>query len=311
MNMKASLILIGSTFTIIANAQVNMIQVGSIYVDIYEAPNLPNGSPFVMFNYNEAESWCQARGKRLLSDDEWELVASGPNTLPYVYGALYDSSICNDDETWMPYNQSELDQWPASLPYLNSITSFTELIDSVSQVSSSAAQSADEVMSLYQAEYAGANTACISTYGVFDMNGNVSEWTTRSDGGVPNFHGNLKGGYWADPVTIQSDVTAHSDVFRHYYTGFRCAMDADPTTIQTEYNAESLVVYPNPATTHVTIATTDKAWVELYSIEGSSIKVINCTGPQTKIGLQSLSTGFYILRVMTDKKTITRKIVKE
>ncbi|MCX6272641.1 MAG: SUMF1/EgtB/PvdO family nonheme iron enzyme [Bacteroidetes bacterium] len=229
--MKTYLILIGLIIPIIAYSQVKennefeeMVKIGNIYVDKYEAPNIAGEVPFVMFNYIEADCWCQARGKRLLFDDEWVLVAGGPLSLPYVYGTTYNSLVCNDNKVWIAYNQSLLNLWP-TISSLNNINTFSELIDSVINISAGASLSADHVLYLYQADTAGSDTSCVSYYGVYDMNGNVSEWTCRRDGGNPGFHGNLKGGYWAQSRTIQASTTSHGDAFRFYQTGFRCAKD--------------------------------------------------------------------------------------
>jgi hypothetical protein len=234
--MKTYLILIGLFIPVIASTQVKennksagMVKVGNIFVDKYEAPNIAGEVPFVMFTYIEAENWCLARGKRLLLDDEWELVAGGPLLLPYVYGTTYNSQICNDSKTWITYNQSLLNMWPI-VPDLNNINTFSELIDTVKNISAGAVLSADHVLDLYQADTSGSDTNCVSYYGVYDLNGNVSEWTTRSDGGSPGFHGKLKGGYWAQSSTIQSGITSHGDNFRFYQTGFRCAKECINTT---------------------------------------------------------------------------------
>jgi hypothetical protein len=230
--MKTYLMIIGLLIPVFGFTQVNktneydgMVKIGSIYVDKYEAPNTVGEVPFVMFTFTEAECWCQARGKRLLFDDEWELAAGGPLSLPYVYGVTYDSLLCNDNKNWISYDPALLNMWP-SVPNLNNINTFSELIDSVINISSNASLSANHVLYLYQADTSGKDTSCVSYYRVIDMNGNVSEWTRRRDGGSPGFHGNLKGGYWAGSMTIQTNTTVHGDGFRFYQTGFRCAKDS-------------------------------------------------------------------------------------
>ena len=42
--------------------------------------------------------------------------------------------------------------------------------------------------------------------------GNVEEWTRRRDGGSADFHGNLKGRYWADPARYDSNFLEKADV---------------------------------------------------------------------------------------------------
>jgi hypothetical protein len=169
--MKTILLFTVLTITTIVNSQIvenkgidGMIKIGNIYVDKYEAPNAPGESPFVMFSYLEAQNWCVDRGKRLLFDDEWEMIASGPLLLPYVYGTSYNSLICNDSKLWRAPNQTLINLWPIGISNLNKISSFSGLIDSVKNISTNAAQSADHVMFLYQGESAGVNSNCFSYY---------------------------------------------------------------------------------------------------------------------------------------------------
>ena len=84
---------------------------------------------------------------------------------------------------------------------------------------------------------------CFSYYNIFDLNGNVGEWTTRRDGGSTNFHGSIKGGYWFQPRTIQSSITSHGDAYRGYYLGFRCAKDEIPTLSKSIENNELYVKF--------------------------------------------------------------------
>ncbi|MDD5571365.1 MAG: T9SS type A sorting domain-containing protein [Bacteroidales bacterium] len=297
-----------------ANAQVDsMILIGNIYVDKYEAPNIEGETPFVMFNYTEAECWCQARGKRLLFDDEWEMVAGGPSSLSYVYGNTYDSLACNDNKLWIAPNQTLLNQWPF-IPYLSSINSFSELIDSVINNSTSAAQSANEVMRLYQADTAGSNTGCLSYYGVSDMNGNVIEWTTRKDGGNPGFHGNQKGGYWAWPSTIQTDILSHGDGFRYFYLGFRCAMDSSNGTTNTFKNNDSFSIYPNPAKDKIIIKTqqtSTQSYLTILNVNGQKLIEKQIKDTKTQLDISKLKSGIYFLKLMSNKTVEVRKIIKE
>ena len=203
----------------------DMVQVDTFCMDRYEAPNRAGALPLVMYHFVEAEAWCQARDKRLCFDDEWTRACAGPDGLSYPYGNDHQPGTCNDEETWRVYNQTLLNGWPASAASPD-ITSLADLFAAARQVSSTAAAAADHVESLYQGEGGGDNTGC--TYdgeGVFDLVGNVEEWTRRRDGGTTDFHGNLKGRYWAESRTCQSGVTTHGDYFRFYEIGFRCCRD--------------------------------------------------------------------------------------
>jgi hypothetical protein len=304
--MKTKLLLIAMIIPLIANSQVEkdnkidgMIQIGNIWVDKYEAPNIPGEVPFVMFNYLESQNWCQARGKRLLTDDEWVMIAGGPLSLPYVYGSTYDSIACNDNKIWIMPDQSLINLWP-SLPYLNNINTFSELIDSVQNTSSNASLSANHIMYLYQADTAGSNLNCVSYYGIFDMNGNILEWTTRSDSGSPGFHGNLKGGYWAQSSTIQTSSTTHGDAFRYYNTGFRCAKDSVITSIQTFKNNEEFIIYPNPTSQYLDINYNDRfpIMLKIISIYGQVISCANIKNEISRLDISNLIDGVYIIYIL-------------
>ena len=65
----------------------------------------------------------------------------------------------------------------------------------------------------------GAHKKCRSSYGVFDMVGNLHEWTASKTG-------TFRGGYYLD--THQNGdgcdykTTAHNARYHDYSTGFRC-----------------------------------------------------------------------------------------
>ena len=203
----------------------DMALVGKACMDLYEAPNRRGGLPLVMYSFDEAEDWCEARDKRLCGDDEWEQACAGSQGLAYPYGDTHQPGVCNDEETWRVYNQDELNHWPsdASEP---GIETLEELFATASSLGSGAI-AADEVESLYQGEGGGDNPGCVGVAGVFDLVGNVEEWTRRADGGSASFHGELKGRYWAESRSCQSGVTTHGDSFRFYEIGFRCCRDAE------------------------------------------------------------------------------------
>jgi formylglycine-generating enzyme required for sulfatase activity len=194
-------------------------------MDLYEAPNAIGELPFVMFHFDEAASWCAARGKRLCFDDEWTEACAGPQGWSWPYGDTHEPGVCNDDKTWLAYNQDLLNGWPWSVE-TDAIETLGQLLDTVRAVGAGAKAAADHVEALYQGTVAGAKPGCVGSAGVYDLEGNVEEWTRRRDGGEPSFHGNLKGRYWAEPRTCQQGVITHGDTFRFYEIGFRCCRDA-------------------------------------------------------------------------------------
>jgi formylglycine-generating enzyme required for sulfatase activity len=198
-----------------------MVHVADFCIDRYEAPNVHGASPLVMYSFAEAQAWCSSHGRRLCYDDEWTRACAGPDGLSWPYGDTHQPGACNDEQVWRLYNQTLLSQWP-SMVCGPDVVSLGELFASARAVSAEAADSADHVEWLYQGEVSGANTTCRSGDGVYDLCGNVEEWTRRRDGGTTDFHGSLKGRYWAEAASCQSDVISHGDAFRFYELGFRC-----------------------------------------------------------------------------------------
>lgn len=200
--------------------------VGEACMDRYEAPNIAGAVPLVMFDFNQAEAWCGARGKRLCYDDEWTKTCEGPAKNKYVYGNTQDHSKCNTGKLWRQYNQSTLNLWPKSVS-TPSVPGKAEHFAAAAMHSANGAQAAAHVEALYQAEPAGAYPDCKNEYGVYDLNGSVEEWTRRRDGGSANFRGNLKGRFWVSEATrtCQQNITVHGDAFVFYEIGFRCCRD--------------------------------------------------------------------------------------
>ena len=68
----------------------------------------------------------------------------------------------------------------------------------------------------------GAHPDCVSAWGVYDLHGNLHEWTADADGV-------FRGGFYAD-ATINGPgctytTTAHSTAYHDYSTGFRCCTE--------------------------------------------------------------------------------------
>ena len=76
-----------------------------------------------------------------------------------------------------------------------------------------------------------------------------------------------------------------------------------------EVTAENSI-YPNPATDHITINSTDNVQrVEIYNMQGQLVKAE--TGAVNNISVKDLANGMYTLKLTTDNGTSIHKIVKK
>jgi sulfatase modifying factor 1 len=181
----------------------DMVAVGAVCVDRYEAPNEKGELPYALQTAYDGEAWCAERGKRLCSEDEWVRACTGPHGRPFPYGSTYKEGACNDDKGWLLVRWKMLGRWPQD-------------------------DALDESAHLYQADMSGARAECVSEDGVYDLTGNVAEWVRRSKpSNKPGFDHVLKGCFWSgcfkDPrPSCAFTNAAHPGTFRTYEAGFRC-----------------------------------------------------------------------------------------
>jgi hypothetical protein len=168
-------------------------------IDRFEYPNLKGAYPLILVSWHEARALCEARSERLCSEDEWTFACEGDQALPYPTGFDRDEKACVIDRTWRQYD------------------------DRAFAVRGSDA-ARDEIDYLWDGEASGSRPACRSPFGVFDMTGNVYEWTrsTQHEGYASIF----KGGYWG-PVRARcrASTRAHNEDFMFYQQGLRCCAD--------------------------------------------------------------------------------------
>lgn len=170
-------------------------------IDRFEYPNVKGQYALIYASWYEAEEMCDQQGKRLCSEDEWTFACEGEEAKPYPYGDGYvrDPSKCITDQMWLPYNET------AMLPREGEAAG-------------------NEMDRLWRGKKSGEQTACRSTFGVYDMTGNIDEWTRSvRPGERPSI---LKGGYWG-PVRTRCRPTTRSHDQNHmfYQQGFRCCTD--------------------------------------------------------------------------------------
>lgn len=181
----------------------DMAAVASFCIDRYEAPNEKGELPYALKTAYDGEAWCEARDKRLCTEDEWERACAGAEGRLYPYGDTYRRDACNDDKTWIEVSWKTLARWPQD-------------------------EALEEAARLYQADPSGEHAECVTPEGVYDLTGNVAEWVTRrGPPPKPGYDHVLKGCYWAgcyhEPhpnCTFHNG--AHPGTFRTYEAGFRC-----------------------------------------------------------------------------------------
>jgi formylglycine-generating enzyme required for sulfatase activity len=169
-------------------------------IDRYEWPNRPGDNPRVFVDWHEAKKLCAADGKRLCRRSEWILACEGPKRLPYPWGFVRQPSPCNIDRAAIPFDlPAMMDERTRDL----------------------------ELARLWQADRIGTHPDCVSSFGAYDMSGNVDEWTDNAaDNARTKYPSTLNGGYWG-PVrdTCRLTTRKHGPSFRFYQVGFRCCAD--------------------------------------------------------------------------------------
>lgn len=67
-------------------------------IDTYEYPNKKGVSPTTNIGIADAKRLCEAQGKRLCSEAEWERACKGPGGAKWPYGSTFDSDTCNTED---------------------------------------------------------------------------------------------------------------------------------------------------------------------------------------------------------------------
>jgi formylglycine-generating enzyme required for sulfatase activity len=140
------------------------VRLAKACIDIFEFPNRPCELPFVWVAPTAAEKVCELEGKRLCSQDEWNLACRGDpgggKDRAYAYGDELDLTACNtnkphrigpDGHNWVCWVKDTKTAYE---------TCGTDT------------------------EPSGAFPQCRSRFGVFDQHGNVAEIMSRKEDDV-------------------------------------------------------------------------------------------------------------------------------
>lgn len=186
------------------------IDIRAFYIDKYEVTNeaykkvvrnhkFPADKanyPVANITWHDANTYCKSLGKRLPSEEEWEKAARGEDGRPYPWGKEFDKTKANTRE-------GEAPSAPASHQHDHSTVRKVETKGTVP---------------------VGSYEAGKSPYGVYDMAGNVREWT---DGWYDEkrIYKAVRGGSYIDDeeavftFTVRKSIPEDSKA----YIGFRCA----------------------------------------------------------------------------------------
>jgi sulfatase modifying factor 1 len=171
------------------------------------AVSVPNVYPQAYISGAQAAKACAAAGKRLCAPVEWRKACMGPSGLTYGYGSERVVGRCNDEAQ----GQSPMLRLYPQVASSWSLVGMTEMNDPrLNQLTDTLART-------------GSHEGCTNGYGVFDMVGNLHEWTNDP-------HGTFQGGYYLDTHHNGDGcayrTVAHAMTYHDYSTGFRCCADA-------------------------------------------------------------------------------------
>jgi formylglycine-generating enzyme len=161
--------------------------------------------PQAYISRNEADVACKASHKRLCTEDEWTTACRGKRPTAFPYGEDRRAGYCNDSGTS-----------PLATYYA----------DAGEDAHGFAAMNDPRLNALHgTVATTGQFTHCRSSWGPFDMVGNVHEW-------IDDPAGTFLGGYYLD-THINGDgcaykTVAHDADYHDYSTGFRCCAETRP-----------------------------------------------------------------------------------
>jgi formylglycine-generating enzyme required for sulfatase activity len=153
---------------------------------------VPKGEslPAAHQSWTDATRQCEAQGKRVCLESEWNFACEGEEMRPYPYGWKRDPEACNADRTDIYRGDGKLRDLRVG---------------------------ADE------------KPRCVSPFGVHNLSGNLEEFTTiDASAGTSAPRPAMKGAYWQPSRNhCRAAQTAHDRFYKGTETGFRCCSSLD------------------------------------------------------------------------------------
>jgi hypothetical protein len=168
------------------------------------AKSTPGAIPQGYISQIQAGAACAEAKKRLCRDEEWIAACRGSKNTQFPYGKDEKRGTCNDQRAEHPAQQ-----------YLESrdLSVFTKLEHPcISQVPDSLLRT-------------GTKKECATPDGVFDIVGNLHEWTASTEGIMGRFRGGYYVDTWLNGRGCDYVTTRHAVSYWDYSTGFRCCAD--------------------------------------------------------------------------------------
>lgn len=169
-----------------------------------QAVSEPGLVPQGYVSYFAAKRMCEAAGKRLCTEAEWDTACRGERHTLFPYGSEFQAGQCNVGSYLHP------------AAILHGLSSSGHLDPRLNLL-----MIAGDAPVLRET---GATPTCASRWGsdaVYDMVGNLDEWV-ETDTGV------FRGGFYArrSKNGCDAEVTNHPNTYFDYSTGARCCRDA-------------------------------------------------------------------------------------
>jgi LysM repeat protein len=156
--------------------------------------------PQAYLSQEQAAAACEAVGKRLCTDGEWVQACRGREPTRFPYGDEHVAGRCNDS------GSSPLRKLHGADDSLETFGMEAMNDPRLNQQPNTVART-------------GRFSRCRNAYGVYDMVGNLHEWTADPAG-------TFRGGYYLDTTThgegCSYTTTGHNVKYHDYSVGFRC-----------------------------------------------------------------------------------------